>query len=229
MLIIELLGTPGCGKTSITNKVIEQLKERNIKAAGHKDALKFRLSPRSRSKFPIPLIMREYQHYYLFIAVILFCMNYILKGARVKYIRNLLILCHRMVILKKVKHYDVLLLDEGICQHLSGISHNKYLKKNYFFNKVAKAVKRAFPELVIIKCEISTDENLRRIRSRNRKDSRYDSITDDSKLLTALKIKKENLEQISERIAMHPITIDMGNDIEVNQEKIISLVVSQIK
>ncbi|MCL2718584.1 MAG: hypothetical protein FWE14_07360 [Lachnospiraceae bacterium] len=220
MLIIELYGTNGCGKTTLAEEVIERLKGHDLKVAGYSDI--------EGHKLNFLLTIKEYKSYPITFSILFYLINYPFSKTSFKFYKCLLNLCYRLKKLKHANHYDVILLEEGFCQYLASIAYDKNVKDNYFLRRAAKAIKKVFPDLYLIDCKISLDENLSRVRSRGRTGSRYDSVTNDNKLLDLLKIQKKNLGIIGKNISPPELTLDLENDPQYNQDKIIDLIISRI-
>jgi hypothetical protein len=123
-LIVELNGLPGCGKTTITNLLVEKLKKEGINATKRKNIYKKRKYKANklfglihRGGIRLPFLLLSF-----FLSIKPF------RIGRYKYISKLI--HYYLMYLKSVEEnkYDIILMDEGIIQYINAAIYPGNLK-----------------------------------------------------------------------------------------------------
>ncbi|MCL2050610.1 MAG: AAA family ATPase [Lachnospiraceae bacterium] len=218
MIIVELYGTPGCGKTTLYQQVIGKLNAKPYVLANHQLMVDFQLDNFPR-RFGVPRILKEYKHYLLFLSILLSLISYGISKERIKFTKVLFVFCYRLLKLGQARKYDVIFFEEGLCQMISSIAHDQKIKNNFIDKMLMKQIKKAFPAVKLIELNITAEENIKRLRKRNREKSRFDRVPDDHDLAKLLKTKQDNLNQIAKAIADKAgLSLDMAADSEINSD-----------
>lgn len=205
--IIEFYGLPGCGKTTLCNKLKEIYEKKGYKVGVLPDAAnRFSwLSLFYILSFSDCLFL--YKFYRCFIKRRV-CKNLVLSPVR----RLLIYKCA-----KRKKEYDYLFIDHGAVQSIVRALYDVPYPFDFICTSVVKDYYRKISADFYVCCNISTDEAFARVRFRNRKNSGTFDQYPDEQLNNVLKghnaifIKtKEVLEELNKCL----LEIDSTDSVE---------------
>lgn len=132
-MIIELIGVPGAGKSTITNSLVEEGGELKVKR--YQDLVReLRQKGTREISFIGFALLHSLRFFPLFIRAIINSQN---KSYTIKRLKKLLIMLHN---LKRLKEVDVVIMDQGIAQMLVSIFGVNNQKKNVPYNKYLSAL-----------------------------------------------------------------------------------------
>lgn len=210
MLIIELIGLPGSGKST----VIEQ----SLQMTSQKLVLRDDLLNDTVSRCSFREKIRR-THDKLIISSLYFFSE---KSQGKKYYDRLTALLDHLYSYKEKNNDSVLLLEEGFVQYLSSLAYDKDLSVSFF---LARLIRRVFRDFVIIlvDCQISVDESIRRIKARHKTGDRY-NISDETHQRYLLEKKLCNLKKVVKYYGSIKYTMDMTNRPEMNALFLVKLI-----
>ena len=221
MLIVEFNGKAGCGKTTLTRQVAQQLKEKQISAGTRYEA--FPQLKRSKSlvrclKF-FPAFFNP-KNFRLNILVLSFTLDYGIDIYRLYKAISFIELNYLLDKIRVEKPFEVLLLDEGILQYLHYLPNDKEIKRNNNTEKLAQAIELKYMENIIINCSLDWGKNASRLAKRGPGHKRYAGLSD-SVHRKRLETREGNLKILRQFMHHNPsIAIDMGEPVEQNADKI---------
>lgn len=193
MLILEMLGAPGSGKTTFSNELVSELKGFNIITNSE---ISEQLRNEKGNK--IYRFIREFlaKEAFIFnIRIIKYLLSYRVTFDRVKWAKNFIRFNKILESLKRERRFDLLILDEGILQLVTSIPHDIEIKKNPAFYKLMCSISTLYSDTVFINCELELSEIIKRLRARNNPNHRFDNVPQE-KLIELIKIKKTNLNTV---------------------------------
>ena len=227
MIYIEMIGLPGCGKTTICNQVYKSLKNEHIKIANLNDICYW---TNSKIKKLIALIscITNIKLWTLFNKIYQITKLYEKKVFHYRYFWTNILIVNQIYKIKKCKKYQIILLDEGIAQLLTSIAHNQQLviseSLKIYLNKLN--MYGIMPKLV--SCELPIEESIKRIRLRGEKYAkRFSKIETDDELGQILLMKSSNIEFVSNLIKTE-LNLSTSKDVDVNVKKIINYIKQKI-
>lgn len=192
MKIIEFCGNPGCGKTTISNALLINLKNHNFKTVNYNQI-------KEKSKLKLLKYFFSMNTWKVSLKLFNFGIrNGINKRLFIYSIKSAIIIKFINKIEKEEK-IDCVIFDEGIIQYLTTLSHGRNIG-----NEIKKLPKKLIDiykrnNYYVIKCEIDIDENIKRINQRNRKGDRFIDKNINSQK-EKLKQKEKNIELVLETI-----------------------------
>ena len=212
--IIAFNGLPGCGKTTLCNKLIEQYPDTIIDVDSVYQS--YRQQKLSKRLLEIP-----------FKVVVKLCWLIIISPKLYKKDWNIYIGCFVHVLaynhFKQTK-YKVLLSDNGTVQDIVSLFYKKESKFSNRHIKIFSSIINSYDNLHQVYCDIPVSLSLERIRTRNRHKGRLDLISDDNKLREDLATQHDFF------IKMNEILANLKNDFQViNMNSEIEEIVSLIK
>ncbi len=187
MKVIEFAGLPGCGKSTLCNKMIESV-DFNAKVHTYSDIVRFVSTKKRRVIYSIFVFLNPFRWKFLYLLK-KFCEQYdgYSKGAWFVLVA-LYDIC-RMLNFWGDKH--IVILDEGFVQNITSIPHTKSLETNDVYLNLINFIKNKI-DIKLIHCYAHQDVVIQRLRDRGRKD-RFNSIEDDQKLKEVLNVKNDNI------------------------------------
>jgi len=221
MNYIELFGLPGAGKTTITNPVIEALREEGFRVAGLSEVYFRNCCDRNKTKvwFEIITSLKKYPVYF---QIFLYGLSVSISASSVKFLLKFIFLVHQIMKTKEEGKYDIVLCEEGIIQHLSSLSYLKQLPDNKRLDEVMLSITKVI-NIEAINCVINIEECINRVNSREESSQRFSSKIPGSVLFQALKMKEKNLMIVANHTtSVHELVL--VESIDDNKNKLLSLV-----
>ena len=156
MVYYEFYGLPGCGKTTLSRKVVYQLQEKGYKVADfsciflNENFGKPKLIEYVRLIFQI----REYSLFYHYWKLFREC-----HCNSKRRLTNLMILTNKIFRESRKNRYDMVLLEEGIIQFISSFNYLGAIRKSNRFDKIVKQLEKNV-EICPIYCRLDVDTSL---------------------------------------------------------------------
>lgn len=121
---------------------------------------------------------------------------------------------------------DILIIDQGIVQGFLSMSHTNAIANIILLDKIARHLHFKDLSLIMVNCDISVKESLKRIKERQTNGGRLDKMSF-LDLVKALRVQDNNLQIIRScimgNIPLACITINTHDTVKDNVEKIIRL------
>lgn len=189
-MIVELIGLPGCGKTTVQLAILE-----NRTFTGYNFVTRDEIVQESiiyNWKWTLKIMHLDPRMWKLIKSVNALKKQLPYAEGRQIWINRFLVMS--WAILRNSK--ENLLLDEGIIQYVSSILHEDSALE---YDKVQAVLNCFRGQIGMGYIWIDTSEQicLQRIRQRNRSNDRYNKIESDEELLRMLQFKKENIMAIA--------------------------------
>lgn len=190
-MIVELIGLPGCGKTTVQSGILENRAYDKYHFLTRDEIVKKSII--HSWKWTLKIMHFDPRMWKLIKSVNVLKKQLPYAEGRQIWINRFLVMS--WAILRNSK--EDLLLDEGIIQYVSSILHEDSALEYEKVQAVMDCFRRQIDMGYIY---IDTDETicLQRIRERNRSNDRYNKIEDDEKLLQMLQFKKKNIHDIAD-------------------------------
>lgn len=204
MTIIELCGLPGCGKSTLCGNIMEELKLHDVdNVYGRNDVMRYRYGFFSK-------ILNRLRLY----RCSPFILHKLIKAYTIditsdpRYVKRLVRLFAGLNKLSEDNNVDVVLLDEGIVEHVVSLAYGVKILDNETLQELMKLMFTSY-NVIVINCHIDIDESIRRIKTRNKKNARYDyANSDDIKRL--FEFKKNNIDTVLNHFHGKRIDLDMN-------------------
>jgi len=192
-LIIEFVGLPGCGKSTMAKSIISIFQnEKNIIKRSD-----FSKTIDKMWKYPILI---PFATIYYFIKpkhrrfkkdLFRFAFQFPINKLGLIYTVYLIILYE--LLNKNINEDKIVILDEGIIQFLSSISHNIPINNNTLLHNLVSNLKSVIEDILFIECDLPIETVIERIKKRNRQDRFSYNNNIENLLLT----KKNNLNLLT--------------------------------
>ena len=218
---IELVGLPGCGKSTLVKSIMETLSKDKKLVVLNRKSFSSIINFMWKNRWSIPFIA---------LYKLLFSCHLKLKMSLIRYMSryevNSLSVIYAIYIIdiysfvKKNNHKNIIiLLDEGIIQFLSSIAHNIKIENNSDMLGLYSCLRDLIENSVYVRCNIPLDMVVQRIKIRNRNDRFACSNT----LTDLLKVKQDNINYLVEILTSKSciVEIDMMKSIEYNKETLL--------
>ena len=228
-LIVELVGLPGAGKTTISKQIALKLREQNLQIVSRDEILR-RWQQENVFQKAIQLLPNNLNYWEILINSLAFSLqvkpiNQQSFSRATKIFTNL----RRNDLVTRSKDCEIILLDQGVLQEIWSASitgsppHTKYLKREMtplFHNR----------SMAIIYCQIDIDSSLHRIQNRTTMKSRFD-LMDSTTAYSLLKKYSSYLQEIVNcaRTCEIPILeLDSSQTIESQSKKAVNWITNQL-
>ena len=224
-IIIEFAGLPGSGKSTLTKRIISVLeKEYNI--IRRKDISetinKIWDSPLKTFLFFIYCLLKP-KHLSMKLSLVRFILSFPLKQKGIIYSIYLIKLYE--LIHSSKNHSNVIIMDEGIIQFISSISHDEPIKENEIFFNLIKKMGLFSEKILFIEIKANITDVMNRIKKRNQKDR----FCYNENLELLLRTKQNNIITLINGIATNKLELDMKSSIDINVQLILNRIKSGIK
>lgn len=225
MLIIELNGVPGSGKSTLAIAVCSKLKDEGI-AVGTRAEIHQQLKsnhPLLRALMLLPVLLRP-KYFALGFRVLRFCLDYGIDAYRLYKVKNVIELDYLLDKTIAGSRFEVLLLDEGIIQHLHYIPNNKELNFNDNSRKVADFFAGKYRDNVVVNLNLDMEKTVGRLRDRGPITKHYIKMSAEERL-NMLSVRESNIFTLRKIMKDNPsIDLDMENDVNDNADKVVSFI-----
>lgn len=219
--LIELAGLPGCGKSTLVNYIIRNY---NYTKFVIRSNISSDIDFMWKHNWSIPFYFIKYfcLSKGLYKLKFRLCINiFQYKITKYSFIYSIYIIILIMSIQNNSDEDVIFLLDEGIVQFISSISHDCTIRQQSNINKIINHLKIITKISLYVKCDISIKDAINRIECFRNK---CDRIQKHRKLHELLYTKEKNIDLILDLITDNKINIDMTNPIEYNAKLIIELI-----
>lgn len=215
--IIEFNGLPGCGKSTLCNKLVQTLKGNDYISV---------YTPKRDKQSQIRylfLSLFDIKNIAFIISLISYSINIHPLRARLKAIRTVLMYKGMYAVFFRRKKNGLLMVDQGLLQGLLSIAHIDKIPRGHV---VGNSILKAFVDGNIYRINCNCDDNIliSRITTRGSKTGRLDCM--DAKMLqNALKIQRYNIGAIRKSIDTSDdkfLDINTNYNIKHNLDVIIS-------
>ena len=212
--IIEFYGLPGCGKTTLCNKLKVYYEEKGYIIGILPDAA----NDCSWKSLFHSLSLRECISFFSFFIILI--TQHVHINLVLSPIRRILIFKHA----KRIGKYDYLFIDHGIVQSVVRALHEVYNPSSILKHSFIKQILLSNSVDGFIECKIEPSKSFERIRVRNRRNSGTFDQFPDEQLNTVLEnhsiIFKETSRIINNKIKYE---IDSSCDVENCLQQIVSI------
>lgn len=177
IVTIEFFGLPGCGKSTVSKKIISELNSRGIRAGDYYD--EFHNKKKSKVGEVLNAILLLIKNFKLFFSLLNLSNWEVAKLKSILYFIKLLSFKKTKAYSRISKNYDVLVFDQYLIQALGSISitgnDNKVRGKN--IHNITPFIMKGNNVFVYIK--IDRDIALKRVRLRSNGRTRFDNWNDE--------------------------------------------------
>lgn len=226
MLLFEMVGCPGIGKTTLCKRVTDVFRAKGLKVANLRDFY-FQHRRNGSKTSLICRVMLDFTNYPLYLDAVRIKLKYGNHNTNWNYVGSLIFLMYELLFVKKENKYDMLLLDEGIVQFISSLLYLEQLPSSFDEESIYTHLAEREIAPFIFLCDIDDmDENIRRLRNRN-VDTRFFRIKDDNKLKQVMETRKQNLHTITSGYNQI-FNIDMNLPVEENEKTLVGIINREI-
>ena len=212
-LIIEFVGLPGCGKSTVVESILPILQ--NEKVIITRSDFSRTIGIMRRYPILAPFVTMYYltkpKYRELKSNLFRFALQFPIKKQGLIYVVYVIVLYE--LIQKNINRSKIIILDEGIIQFLSSIPHDISIDNNILLHNLVLNLKSVLGYFLFVECDLSIETVIERIKKRNRQD-RFSH--DNNNIRSLLLTKKNNLNLLTNEIAMQKIQIDMSNPVDFN-------------
>ncbi len=227
MLVFEMAGGPGIGKSTLSRQVINNLGESGYRVGTLED-IYFR-HRKDRGKLSLLIrILADAKHYPLYLDALLLKLRYGNQNGSWNYAGRLVFFLYEWVHIRKNEEYDILLLEEGLVQYISSLLYMEKLPAAFRKEKIYADLAECGHEPFVFVCNLQDIyENILRLKNR-KADTRFFRIRDDNELKQAMEAKKHNLDIIAGGFK-YSMQLDMAIPVEENVKLVTSVIAGLVK
>ena len=222
-MVFELYGCTGCGKTTVTAKTVNMLRAKGYECVDYQE-LFFNNEKNRRAQVASYLLAALNPRYSPLTFRIFMTARSL--SCPLRYAFYLATLCQRILKYEKSADNSIILLEEGIIQFVTSLSHGKAISECEMIGTLLKDIKEYGIKPKSVNCVLPMEDNIRRITGRGLH-SRFLDVNSVEKLKNLLTIKRENLDFVSAEFGP-VLTLDMTRPPEENAailyDKILSFV-----
>lgn len=227
--IVELVGLPGAGKTTVSQQIALKLQERGLQIVSRDEILKQWHQENALQK-AIKLLPNNFNHWNILINSLGFALqvkpiNQQSFSKAAKIFTNV----RRNDEVAKLPHSEIILLDQGLLQEIWSVSitgtppPTKYLKREIaplFHNRPT----------IILHCQINIDTALHRVRNRQTMTSRFDlmDLTKAHSLLKKYSFYLDEIINCAQTCNIPVLKIDSSRSIAEQSQKAVSWIESKL-
>lgn len=192
-VLVDINGLPGCGKTTLVEKVVARLEEANLSVYTIEDVY-FHGEKTRVSKYVT--ILRALgspgsRRANLLAYQLFSCFPF--SFSRLAYTLRLIKFHYQLRKVYKSKDCDIIILEEGITQYTASIPHVDRLHDKKVLRSLLLSMLSAFQYVVVVNCLSDVETSLNRISTRGFKNGRFDHMNERERF-EGLKIHYEFFE-----------------------------------
>jgi len=215
MKVVEFNGPPGCGKTTICNKLISEAKVKNFSVGCLQDVVFRNQKSRFSNYLFLVKSLLSIEDLKFNIAVLRFLGDYRFSRSRLLYAMRLIKLNRKLKLVIKDERFDLLILEEGFIQYISSIPHEEPILVNENLNRLCRLVYEYYGKHLHVNCSLSNDENISRLKRRNNMKNRFDKLPINV-LQQLLNNKRNNIMILREQFRRCRM-IDICTEVDVSE------------
>ncbi len=213
MLVIELAGLPGCGKSTLWERLRTRLQQTGRNVYTYSDLMRREPLFVNRGIYfqllkwhpQTAACMRRLEEY---------CASAPEDRKREYFKKEFTELYYRVHAAAHIRGDGIILLDEGMIQNFTSLFFTRPIPAEASMGKAVKNIVSVKDSFFVVKCNISVDESITRLKKRARENDRYRRLEREA-LREALLVKEHNIDYVlsfvkPERI----IEVDMENTTE---------------
>ena len=193
--IIELYGLPGCGKTTLCEKLINYFPQKIIDVESIWLNFREQSVIRQISAIPFKTLTK---------LLFLFLLSPKLSKKELNIYIGFFVHIMAYSYVRKTK-YEYLISDNGLIQDVVSLFYKKESKFSRKHVTVICSLLKDFDNSTQIYCDIPVTLSLERIRKRNRNKGRLDLISENKKLLGALTIQSDFFRKVNDMLRFHKV------------------------
>ena len=220
MVVYELYGCPGSGKSTVTREAIKALRAGQVSCLSYDDVYSRGQHGKLRKLLRFAMALADPAGFPLLKEVIRACRA---LGSQPKYGLYLLTLCRQLRQAEK-RGNGIVLLDEGVIQLITSLAHRRPIEGYQHLSALVENVKRCGAPVKAVRCELPLTMNMERFRARGEtKRTRFLNARDDAELASLLQLKWDNLQAVA-RYFPQVCALDMRVAMENNVEALCQVV-----
>ena len=222
LMVIELYGCPGVGKSTVVKSVEKILEQNGVPFFNYYDIFYDGTNSTMHRIFSYILAIITPQNINVNIHILKACLQ--LK-CHLKYAVYLMYLYKRI---KDAERKDdrIILLDEGIIQFISSMSHEKKISQYPVVISLIDSILHSGIKVKAVECKLPLKDNLYRLTNREQK-SRFLKSNDQNTIYNLLVKKKDNVDFVASHFEIIA-SLDMTKSINENVTYLFGLIMSQI-
>lgn len=221
MVILELCGLPGCGKSTLIDSITEKLVCSELRIATRNEIYFFNCKNKDK-KLALLKTFLKLNNYGIYWKIFKINRKYSPKIKCIKYAVQLMMLISQIQEAEKSEKYDIAIMDEGILQYFSAQADNSVFTGDKRIIQILDIVSRKINNWKTIKCEVDIEVALNRIMTRKGSSNRFSASKDVNVLHKLLTERKQNLDYLCSFKCDY--TLDMNMDISNNNINIVKCI-----
>lgn len=221
MLLIELAGLPGCGKSTLWEVLKSKLQQTGRNVYTYSELM--RREPLFVNRgFLLGLQKWNPKTKSCMDRIGNYCASLPKDVKRERFQKEWEELYYREHAASWIRGEDIVLLDEGIVQNLTSLFFMDAIPREPSMDQVLKNMIHVRGSHLFVKCNISVEESMYRLKKRARENDRYYPLNEET-LREALLVKEQNIDYCLSFVdPCNKISIDMENSAMSNADLIIN-------
>lgn len=195
MLILELSGLPGCGKSTLIDSVVEKLSDPKIRIATRNDVYYFNCKNKDKKSALFKTFLKL-NNYRIYREILKINRKYSKRMKCLKYAFQFMMLISQIQETEKSNKYDIAILDEGIIQYFSAQADDTTFTDNKRIQLLLEMICKKIRNWTVVKCDVDVDVAIKRIKGRKVSSNRFSASKSNEVLHKLLMDRNKNLEHL---------------------------------
>ncbi len=205
MKIIEFAGLPGCGKSTVSRQLEENLRKKGYSVKTRENLMKGVEEGKKILRNP----------FLWFSALRLFLYSSKYKSSdKYDYCIRILFMKKQLEKVIRSNKKEIIILEEGIIQDLTAIAYKEPARQNQYSIRALKVLKHIRKHSYYVNCSLSVELDIERIKRRGRRDKKYGADKEEAELKELLLIKRENLDFFISESGVKYLNINMEKNVK---------------
>lgn len=204
MNIIEFAGLPGCGKSTVSRQLEENLKKKGYSVKTRKDIMQG--VEKGKRLLGNPLLWFNTGR------LLLYSLKY-KNTDKYDYCIRIVYMNSQLKKIIKGNADEVFILEEGILQDLTAIAYNKPAEQNNYSRLALNILNQIKNHIFYVNCHLPLETDIERIQLRGRRDKKYGGDKDIKELKELLLMKRKNLDFFISKSGIMCLDVNMENEI----------------